>query len=837
MYPYEPYSGTHPAPYWLRDDCHAKHYREPDMNSFSCDDQLPLISSIGRGPKGAGITAKLLKDTDTEFVFSLVNDETGEQVFQSPNLAPTIVSVSAPKHTPIAGENYPITFSMRRGTDVSEYTVDIPSGAQGSLIYCLEDPIHLNSTTENENSGMWFKLANLGDTTFRTTIDHLLIYGKHDWNGKPIPRVNDIIFCPYWAEKQDGYSIGMSFGTIKAVENGTVVWTARTFVPSSDIGLSKNGTWIINGKDSGFVAKGEKGDTGPQGAQGVKGDKGDKGDPFTYNDFTESQIAELQRPATEAAADAKAAIADVKATKAKPYPAAENTLKGKVKGTFVHVDDAFSSTLLGIEIEGATEQVTTTGKNLLNGCDSLFREVDSARKGYLWCYTLGSNPLVLDKPLEAGTYTFSFYSTKGCTIYFSKKPYVTGQYIYFSCNEVVSGDTRFGLNRYYGTFTLDDTYELISMYGENYKNCFGGMIEKGSTVSAYEPYTGGKPSPSPEYPQQITVVENPVVQVLGRNMIDASLLIEGKSVDSTDGHIYTNSSKQWYANVDFMEARPMAGKQVAASGLLNGKHTNFLFYDSNERYISYAGDSKEMFVFNVPDNAELMRVDMHADVYGKGTASLELAPASGSYKPYTSQTLTFTLPAEHPYLAKLPDGTADEIVVDRDGNVELVARVQKIDVSNLPAPNKQDELGNGLTRYVYNNVLPQLAREGSSALTPGFESVINFNFQKQGLYVTNKTIIVGATADPTETLRAGGYLYTTLATPVRYSLGKIEMPKAQDSIVNAWTDAEVTPNTGIVYMRDVNIVVANIEECINKVNQALLERATDEDIGEMFLAK
>ena len=260
MYPYEPHSGTHPAPYWLRDDCHSKHYRDPYMNSFSCDDQLPLISSIGRGPKGAGITAKLLKDTDTEFIFSLVDDETGEQVFQSPNLAPAIVSVSAPKHTPIAGENYPITFSMRRGTDVSEYTVDIPSGAQGSLIYCLEDPIHLNSTTENENSGMWFKLANLGDTTFRTTIDHLLIYGEHDWNGKPIPRVNDIIFCPYWAKTNGGgNSIGVSFGTIEAVENGYVVWTARTFIPSLDISISADGTWVVGGIDTKVKATGPTG--------------------------------------------------------------------------------------------------------------------------------------------------------------------------------------------------------------------------------------------------------------------------------------------------------------------------------------------------------------------------------------------------------------------------------------------------------------------------------------------------------------------------------------------------------------------------------------------------
>lgn len=42
-----------------------------------------------------------------------------------------------------------------------------------------------------------------------------------------------------------------------------------------------------------------RGKTGPQGPQGPQGEKGD---PFTYDDFTEDQIAELQRPATEAAA-------------------------------------------------------------------------------------------------------------------------------------------------------------------------------------------------------------------------------------------------------------------------------------------------------------------------------------------------------------------------------------------------------------------------------------------------------------------------------------------------------------------------------------------------------
>ena len=54
--------------------------------------------------------------------------------------------------------------------------------------------------------------------------------------------------------------------------------------------------------------KGDNGDTGAtglqgiQGIQGVKGDKGDKGekgDAFTYDDFTPTQIAQLQKPATD----------------------------------------------------------------------------------------------------------------------------------------------------------------------------------------------------------------------------------------------------------------------------------------------------------------------------------------------------------------------------------------------------------------------------------------------------------------------------------------------------------------------------------------------------------
>ena len=46
---------------------------------------------------------------------------------------------------------------------------------------------------------------------------------------------------------------------------------------------------------------GPQGETGPAGPKGEEGPQGPKGDPFTYDDFTPSEIDGLKKPATDAA--------------------------------------------------------------------------------------------------------------------------------------------------------------------------------------------------------------------------------------------------------------------------------------------------------------------------------------------------------------------------------------------------------------------------------------------------------------------------------------------------------------------------------------------------------
>lgn len=63
------------------------------------------------------------------------------------------------------------------------------------------------------------------------------------------------------------------------------------------------------------------------------------------------------------------------------------------------------------------------------------------------------------------------------------------------------------------------------------------MFEEGSERTDFEPYTGGKPSPSPEYPQEIKAVVNPVIKTHGTNLLDIKEVAE--TVDKNNGLTYS----------------------------------------------------------------------------------------------------------------------------------------------------------------------------------------------------------------------------------------------------------------------------------------------------------
>lgn len=74
------------------------------------------------------------------------------------------------------------------------------------------------------------------------------------------------------------------------------------------------------------------------------------------------------------------------------------------------------------------------------------------------------------------------------------------------------------------------------------------QIEKGSEATSYEPYVGGKPSPSPDYPQEIKSVVNPIVKVTnedGTQFETVTLPYTLNAIPVQSGGNVTIDSQQW----------------------------------------------------------------------------------------------------------------------------------------------------------------------------------------------------------------------------------------------------------------------------------------------------
>lgn len=254
----------------LRSRGNSRHYIDPDYVANEADDQLPLISTIGRGPRGAGLSIGNVVNKDGEFSFGIYSDLTGELVQQTPNLSAGVISITSKPADPVAGDTVAMDVDVAMGSEHRHYTVPIPSGATGSRIFM--------ASSELEDGGKGH--------AYRVQVSDLMVYGYNssEWQTMPVPRVNDVVVF-----KADGK---LGFGTIEAVEGGQVVFTSQVlFDVLQHLTIGENGHWYIDGADTGVMAQGPKGDKGdpgkdgadgkpgPQGKPGAQGRPGDKGDP------------------------------------------------------------------------------------------------------------------------------------------------------------------------------------------------------------------------------------------------------------------------------------------------------------------------------------------------------------------------------------------------------------------------------------------------------------------------------------------------------------------------------------------------------------------------------
>lgn len=211
-------------------------------------------------------------------------------------------------------------------------------------------------------------------------------------------------------------------------------------------------------------------------------------------------------------------------------------------GEIIKTEISSDSKLTGLKVFGKSEQVATTGKNLFS---SNYDEYTLPLNYYIY-------PLILNK---GETYTVSIKSVskiQNIVINIlrsgSAYPFENTEVVFALLNLNDSmGDRK-------GIFTVDETFTApaIAIYAES-KESFNSIfeakeiqLEKGSIATSYEPYTGGKPSPSPDYPQEIKNVGKwneekqkyaVDVKVTGKNLIHFPYL-DGNKV-TRSGITYT----------------------------------------------------------------------------------------------------------------------------------------------------------------------------------------------------------------------------------------------------------------------------------------------------------
>lgn len=181
-------------------------------------------------------------------------------------------------------------------------------------------------------------------------------------------------------------------------------------------------------------------------------------------------------------------------------PQPPNYDRVEMEGTGILVlPNSLDAPLERLELGGKTEQVTTTGVNLFD--EKLLLDFDSEN---------------YDKTQSGSGFYYYKFPVSGTVTVSTKNANKNGEYLTVGIKPDGSDKTWLSHGSAaiskYKTLTPEDgnIYLGVNNNLERVKsmiqNTGGIIINEGSVAKPYEPYTGGKPSPSPEYPQEIKSV-------------------------------------------------------------------------------------------------------------------------------------------------------------------------------------------------------------------------------------------------------------------------------------------------------------------------------------------
>ena len=190
-----------------------------------------------------------------------------------------------------------------------------------------------------------------------------------------------------------------------------------------------------------------------------------------------------------------------------------------------HLADSDNGKIMDMMLYGKSEQKQYSGKNLLNAT------LQTTTVNGVTCTNNGDGTYTLDGTANAnavfnlGSVTFTGdtkYKICGCP---QGGGIIERYHIepYGSTNE--QRDIGNGVIYSLSNDETKAIYIVVTIGFRASNLLFKPMIttDLTATYDDFEPYTGGQPSPSPDYPQEIKSVVNPAIKICGKNLLKATL--------------------------------------------------------------------------------------------------------------------------------------------------------------------------------------------------------------------------------------------------------------------------------------------------------------------------
>lgn len=323
-------------------------------------------------------------------------------------------------------------------------------------------------------------------------------------------------------------------------------------------------------------------------------------------------------------------------------PQPPNYDRVELEGTGMLVlPNSLDAPLERLELGGKTDQFSTKGLNLFNYKDfvdiSTYADEGAGyRRKYLQLKPNTSYRMTIFKNRMS--------PSMDATVMFigNKEKYdntaANGKIVLFTSTDkksatIVTGESGqivFKLNK-------NSTPELQ----EEYLSKADIILSEGSTEIPYEPYTGGKPSPSPEYPQEIknsgkwnegTQKYEIEVVLSGKNLLDITACEDGKTLDA-NGNIVNN------ANALLSDFIPCFSKTSYCR--VEGHFTAVSFYDVEKNKIGFINQYDPCFA--TPDKCRYFRFSLNKTKADYEKAVANVGTALMDYEPHKKpQFLTLT---------------------------------------------------------------------------------------------------------------------------------------------------------------------------------------------------